>query len=286
MRYFSGGVLPARAGPHDLPRPGRLRVRAPRILPRSRGVDVRGCGRVRRAPPAVPHAVACVVCGQREVAGARVCSRESDALRSERTALRAAVVESQGAAADLPHPDVAVPAVAVLQRTVCCAYLGPAGRLGCVDTHVQSIGPVKLWQFVVAQVFVFPKIFLSVFIGSRAAALADGDQRDKMDRGECSLQRHLAPCADRRCSHEAAQHWPHSRQHVGRLRDQLVSAVHAALLFSHLTSARTGSCIAKCASGYVTSRVSPQRWTSLLQRRSRTRKRRCSVHDTCSTACI
>jgi hypothetical protein len=77
--------------------------------------------------------------------------------------------------------------VAVLQRAVCRAYPGPAGRLACADTRVQSIGPVKLWQFVVAQAFVFPKIFLSVFIGSRAAALADGDQRDKMDRGECSL---------------------------------------------------------------------------------------------------
>jgi hypothetical protein len=187
MRYFSGGVLPARAGPHDLPRPGRLRLRAPRILPYCGRVDVRGCGRICRAPPAVPLAAACVVRGQREVAGARVCGRESDALPSERTALRAAVVESQGAAADLPHPDVAVPAVAVLQRTVCCTHLADVGRLACADTHAQSIGPVKLWQFVVAQAFVFPKIFLSVFIGSRAAALADGDQRDKMDRGKCSL---------------------------------------------------------------------------------------------------
>jgi hypothetical protein len=50
------------------------------------------------------------------------------------------------------------------------------------DDAAQSIGPVKLWQFVVAQTFVFPKILLSVFIGSRAAALADGDQRDHMDR--------------------------------------------------------------------------------------------------------
>jgi hypothetical protein len=187
MRYFSGGVLPARAGPHDLPRPGRLRVRAPRVRPRSWGVDVRGCGRVRRPPPAIPLAAACVVRGQREVAGARVCRRESNVLRSKRTALRAAVVESQGAAADLPHSDVAVPAVAVLQRAVCRTHLAPVGRLACADTHAQSIGPVKLWQFVVAQAFVFPKIFLSVFIGSRAAALADGDQRDKMDRGECFL---------------------------------------------------------------------------------------------------
>ncbi|CAK5262738.1 unnamed protein product [Mycena citricolor] len=44
-----------------------------------------------------------------------------------------------------------------------------------------SISSVALWQFVVATCFVFPKIFLQVFIGSRIAALSDGEQRDKMD---------------------------------------------------------------------------------------------------------
>ncbi|KAJ7179219.1 Golgi apparatus membrane protein TVP38 [Mycena filopes] len=44
-----------------------------------------------------------------------------------------------------------------------------------------SIGSVSLWQFVVATCFVFPKIFLHVFIGSRIAALSDGEQRSHMD---------------------------------------------------------------------------------------------------------
>ena len=45
----------------------------------------------------------------------------------------------------------------------------------------QSIEPVALWQFVVATLFIFPKLALHVFIGSRIAALSDGDQRDHMD---------------------------------------------------------------------------------------------------------
>ncbi|KAJ7781340.1 Golgi apparatus membrane protein TVP38 [Mycena metata] len=44
-----------------------------------------------------------------------------------------------------------------------------------------SIGSVSLWQFIVATCFVFPKIFVHVFIGSRIAALSDGEQRSHMD---------------------------------------------------------------------------------------------------------
>ncbi|TFK43629.1 Golgi apparatus membrane protein TVP38 [Crucibulum laeve] len=44
-----------------------------------------------------------------------------------------------------------------------------------------SIEAVKLWQFVIATCFVFPKLVLHVFIGSRMAALSDGDQRGHMD---------------------------------------------------------------------------------------------------------
>jgi len=44
-----------------------------------------------------------------------------------------------------------------------------------------SIETVKLWQFVTATLFLFPKILLHTFIGSKAAALADGDQRGHMD---------------------------------------------------------------------------------------------------------
>ncbi|KIY46635.1 Golgi apparatus membrane protein TVP38 [Fistulina hepatica ATCC 64428] len=44
-----------------------------------------------------------------------------------------------------------------------------------------SIDVVKLWQFAFATCFVFPKLLLHVFIGSRMASLADGDQREHMD---------------------------------------------------------------------------------------------------------
>ncbi|KAF7331992.1 hypothetical protein MKEN_00079500 [Mycena kentingensis (nom. inval.)] len=44
-----------------------------------------------------------------------------------------------------------------------------------------SIGSVALWQFLTATLFVFPKIFLHVYIGSRLAALSDGQQREHMD---------------------------------------------------------------------------------------------------------
>jgi len=44
-----------------------------------------------------------------------------------------------------------------------------------------SIKAVSLWQFVTATFFVFPKLVLQVFIGSKIAALSDGDQREHMD---------------------------------------------------------------------------------------------------------
>ncbi|KAF8897443.1 Golgi apparatus membrane protein TVP38 [Infundibulicybe gibba] len=44
-----------------------------------------------------------------------------------------------------------------------------------------SIEAVSLWQFVVATIFVSPKLALHTFIGSRIAALSDGDQRGHMD---------------------------------------------------------------------------------------------------------
>jgi hypothetical protein len=40
---------------------------------------------------------------------------------------------------------------------------------------------VALWQFIIATLFVYPKVSLHVFIGSRAAALSDGEQRSHMD---------------------------------------------------------------------------------------------------------
>ncbi|KAK0242727.1 Golgi apparatus membrane protein TVP38 [Armillaria nabsnona] len=44
-----------------------------------------------------------------------------------------------------------------------------------------SIEAVSLWQFVIATCFIFPKILLLVVIGSRMAALSDGDSRNHMD---------------------------------------------------------------------------------------------------------
>lgn len=44
-----------------------------------------------------------------------------------------------------------------------------------------SIEPVALWQFIVATLFISPKILLHTFIGSKLAALSDGDQRGQMD---------------------------------------------------------------------------------------------------------
>jgi uncharacterized membrane protein YdjX (TVP38/TMEM64 family) len=46
---------------------------------------------------------------------------------------------------------------------------------------LQSIEAVKLWQFAIATVCVFPKILLHTFIGSKIAELSDGDQRGHMD---------------------------------------------------------------------------------------------------------
>lgn len=45
----------------------------------------------------------------------------------------------------------------------------------------QSIEAVSLWQFVVATLFLLPKVFLVVFVGSRIAKFSDGGQRDQMD---------------------------------------------------------------------------------------------------------
>ncbi|KAI0347336.1 Golgi apparatus membrane protein TVP38 [Trametopsis cervina] len=45
-----------------------------------------------------------------------------------------------------------------------------------------SIEPVALWQFVLATFVVLPRVALHVFIGSRLAALSDGDTRKQMDK--------------------------------------------------------------------------------------------------------
>ncbi|KAJ3894573.1 Golgi apparatus membrane protein TVP38 [Lentinula edodes] len=55
----------------------------------------------------------------------------------------------------------------------------PISSLGLFK--LTSIESVALWQFVVATTFVFPKLLLHAFIGSRMAALSDGNQREEMD---------------------------------------------------------------------------------------------------------
>jgi len=44
-----------------------------------------------------------------------------------------------------------------------------------------SINSVSLLQFLIATVFVLPRIFLFVFIGSKIAKFSDGEQRHHMD---------------------------------------------------------------------------------------------------------
>jgi len=46
---------------------------------------------------------------------------------------------------------------------------------------LQSIQTVALWQFIVATLFLSPKLLLHTFIGSRLAPLSDGQQRQEMD---------------------------------------------------------------------------------------------------------
>ncbi|KAF8076288.1 Golgi apparatus membrane protein TVP38 [Lyophyllum atratum] len=61
------------------------------------------------------------------------------------------------------------------------AVSGPLYELLISLMSSKSIKAVSLWQFVIATLFVFPKLVLHVFIGSRIAALSDGDQRGHMD---------------------------------------------------------------------------------------------------------
>lgn len=55
----------------------------------------------------------------------------------------------------------------------------------------QSIDSVELWQFFAATFIVYPKVALFVFIGSRLAALSDGEQRKQMDTCMFALLRHI-----------------------------------------------------------------------------------------------
>lgn len=46
------------------------------------------------------------------------------------------------------------------------------------QTVPQSIDTVQLWQFVIATLFILPRVLLQVFIGSRIAVLSDGKKTD------------------------------------------------------------------------------------------------------------
>lgn len=48
----------------------------------------------------------------------------------------------------------------------------------------QSIDTVELWQFVIATLFIFPRVLLQVFIGSRIALLSGGEKMDSCKDSE------------------------------------------------------------------------------------------------------
>jgi len=59
--------------------------------------------------------------------------------------------------------------------------LSPIPPWAYANTFFASIHTVSLWQFIVATLFLSPKLLLHTFIGSRLASLSDGEQREKMD---------------------------------------------------------------------------------------------------------
>ena len=48
----------------------------------------------------------------------------------------------------------------------------------------QSVDTVELWQFVIATLFILPRVLLQVFIGSRIAVLSDGEKTDSCKDSE------------------------------------------------------------------------------------------------------
>ncbi|KAF9653456.1 Golgi apparatus membrane protein TVP38 [Thelephora ganbajun] len=59
--------------------------------------------------------------------------------------------------------------------------LSPMPPWAYANTLFASIHTVALWQFIVATLFLSPKLLLHTFIGSRLAPLSDGEQRQEMD---------------------------------------------------------------------------------------------------------
>ena len=75
---------------------------------------------------------------------------------------------------------------------VCSELIVFLSRVYCVlTTRTKSIRSVSLWQFMVATIFTFPRFLLYVFIGSRLAALADGEQRGKMDKSKFAVEGYI-----------------------------------------------------------------------------------------------
>jgi hypothetical protein len=56
----------------------------------------------------------------------------------------------------------------------------------------QSIESVSLIQFVLATLFVLPRVLVYVFVGSRIASLSDGEQRSHMATCMLSFPVHVA----------------------------------------------------------------------------------------------
>ena len=90
------------------------------------------------------------------------------------------ILESQGPTSHYPHSSVPFPSLGLFQLSLC----GESSHINMPRVPLnlaQSIRAVKLWQFVIATCFVFPRILLETFIGSKMAELSDGKQRGDMD---------------------------------------------------------------------------------------------------------
>lgn len=101
------------------------------------------------------------------------------------------LVARERTSVNYPHPDVAAPSMDLGERYVLCAYVSQV-RVYSLKCARQSIEAVSFGHFVIATFFYWPKLLLHVFIGSRAAAFADGEQRRNMDTRK-SMTDHMSP---------------------------------------------------------------------------------------------
>ncbi|TFY72753.1 hypothetical protein EVG20_g254 [Dentipellis fragilis] len=99
-------------------------------------------------------------------------------------ALADRILERQRPPLDGAYPPFALPSMGIFK----CSILGThhlgeslAPEFMCLVYLLKSIKAVSIWQFMIATICIFPRFLLYVFIGSRLAALSDGDQRAEMD---------------------------------------------------------------------------------------------------------